>query len=226
MRVSRIVSMTAGIACLAGIALAQAPQSAGSDDGLEPRRASGLQSLRMRPGVSLAQYRQLVLEPMEVAFSKTWDPRPAGVKVSDRENLQLRERLARVLAKEFRKVLQNDGRYEVVDHPGPDVLSVRVAVEDLYINAPDVSRPGIVRQYTLTTGEMTLNAELRDSVTGELLARIRDRRRDPESNWLELTTALDNDQSVRRAAAKWAEALKALLETARQQPAAEDGRLH
>jgi len=68
------------------------------------------------------------------------------------------------------------GGYTIVTEPGEDVLRVRSAVIDLYVNAPDTMSAGRSRSYTAEAGEATLVLELRDSVTNALLGRVLDRR--------------------------------------------------
>lgn len=92
------------------------------------------------------------------------------------------------------------------------VLRIKADIRDLYINAPDVSRSGITRTYTLSVGELTLVGELRDAPTGDLIARIVDHRRDPKHQSLELTTRVENTDVVRRAAERWAKALREQLD--------------
>jgi len=66
------------------------------------------------------------------------------------------------------------GGYQVVTEPGPDTLLVIPAIVDLYITAPDTNVAARSRTYTANSGRMTLVLELRDSVTGETLARVVD----------------------------------------------------
>ena len=52
-------------------------------------------------------------------------------------------------------------------------------------------------------------------VSGSLIAKAVDRRVDPDSAWFEWTTRIDNAESARRAAEKWARALRSQLDVAR-----------
>jgi len=69
-----------------------------------------------------------------------------------------------------------DSEYRIVDRPGPDVLRVTAALIDLVVRIPtrqDSGRGGVaVRSY----GEVTLVVEVRDSQSGEILARAAERR--------------------------------------------------
>jgi hypothetical protein len=103
----------------------------------------------------------------------------------------------------------------VVNAPGDDVLRIKAEIRDLYINAPDVPSATITHTYALSAGEMTLVAELRDSATGALIARVIDRKKDPEKTWLELTTRVDNVAAAQQAAAGWARTLRERLDAAR-----------
>lgn len=119
-----------------------------------------------------------------------------------------------MLREEFTRELGRSDRYRVVQNPAENVLRIRAEIRDLQINAPDVARAGIVRTYTMSAGEMTLVAELRDAPTGDLIARVIDRKRDPDSPRFELTTRVDNIAAARQAAAEWARILRERLDAA------------
>ncbi len=183
-------------------------------DGLVRVNVSGIDEVYARPKADLSLYKKVMLDPIEVAFRKDWNPRPGGVAVSAKEKQDIRDGLARVLRNAFSQEITHSGQYQVVSAPGEGVLRIKAEIRDLYINAPDLPRAGIVRTYTLSVGEMTLVAELRDAPTGDLIARVFDRKRDPESVWLELTTRVDNIAAAQRAAASWARALREQLDAA------------
>lgn len=183
--------------------------------GLERVKVRGLQTVYAQRGASLATYDSVLLDPIEISFHKSWErPHVAGVKVTAKEKLEIRTGLARILRNELAASLAKDDRYRLVDQPGDTVLRIKAQIKDLYINAPDLPRATNVRTYTLSLGEMTLSAELLDSVTGALIARVVDRKRDPESVWLELTTSVDNIAAARTAARAWAKVLVDQLDAA------------
>jgi hypothetical protein len=186
-----------------------------SHDGLELTKSSKVDVLYKRPGATLESYTKLMLDPVSVAFKKNWKPSTMQVSSSDRE------RIRSDVAEEFRKVfseeLQQKGSYQIVDAPGPDVLRVSAAIVDLYINAPDTMQAGRSRTYTTSAGEMTLIAELRDSDSGQILARAADRKNASSSSFMTWTNSVTNTAEARRIMQSWAKTLRGALDAAREE---------
>ncbi len=193
-------------------------ERAADAEGLVKVHVQGLQQVYARPDADLSAYRQVLLDPIEVSFSKGWNPKLGGQEITAAEKQEIREGLARVLREEFTRELGRSGTYQVVDTVAEGVLRIKADIRDLRLNAPDVLRPGVVRTYTMSTGEMTLVAELRDGPSGELIARVIDRERDQDSAWFELTTRIDNVAAAREAARQWAGALRRQLDAAHSMP--------
>ena len=183
-------------------------------EGLVKVKVSGLQTVYAVPGAKLAAYDKVMLDPIDVAFRKDWKAEQAHTLITAREQQEIRDGLAKVVREQFARELAKSERYKVVDAPGDDVLRIKAEIRDLYINAPDVQRAGIAHTYALSAGEMTLVAELRDASSGALIARVIDRRRDPEKTWLELTSNVSNVAAAQRAAASWARILRERLDLA------------
>ncbi len=226
---ARAIGLGLGVVLLLATCPAHSQSQTGAAAGnpapaeLQPVRVRGLQQVEALPGADLSPYNKILLDPIEVAFHKNWDARSvAGTRISAAEKLEMRAGLAKILRDEFTRVLTKDGRYSVVEAPGEDVLRIKAEIRNLYVNAPDLPRAGRTRTYTLSLGEMTLVAELRDSATGDLIARVTDRKRDPESTFLELTTRVDNVAAARRAAASWARILREHLDSASEALGAPD----
>ena len=191
-----------------------APPSAADAEGLVRAQVKGIEEVYARPNADLSAYDKVLLDPIEVSFKRSWNPQPGGMPISADEKQHIREGLASILRDEFTHELARSGRYHVVESPAEDVLRIKAEIRDLAITAPDLLRPGIIRTYTLSVGEMTLVAELRDAPTGDLIARVIDHRRDPDSPWFELTTRVENVAAARRAAARWATILREQLDAA------------
>ena len=66
---------------------------------------------------------------------------------------------------------------------------------------------GRSRTYTANSGQMTLVLELRDAVTGELLARAVDTQRGRQTGSMSFTNSVTNTADARRAINTWSSAL-------------------
>ena len=187
-----------------------------SVDGLQKVKVKGLDLAYARPGASLAGYSKFKLDPVEVAFHKDWDPKKTGSnsKLSTQERENIRSGVAKIVDEEFVKELQAKGGYPVVKEAGPDVLRIRANVVNLYVNAPDTMTAGRSRTYTVSAGEMTLFAELYDSETGEVLARIVDRSEARNSGMMSLSNSVVNASEAGSVAANWARILRNGLDKA------------
>src|SRR3954464_9286923 len=147
-----------------------------SYDGLEKIKVKDIDLAYARPGATLAGYKHVMLDPVDVAFRKNWAPMRTGsnLPLGEGQQEKIRTGIARVVAEEFTKTLQAKDGYDTVAESGPDVLRVKTHIINLYVNAPDTMTAGRSKTYTITAGEMTMFMELHDSETGELLARFVD----------------------------------------------------
>ena len=112
------------------------------------------------------------------------------------------------------KELQDKSRYQVVDEAGPDELRVKVAIVDLYVNAPDTESVGMSRTYTVSAGQMTLFAELFDSESGQLLARVIDKREGRDNQMYQLSSSVVKRGELQDIASAWARILRRALDNA------------
>jgi hypothetical protein len=185
-------------------------------DGLQKISVKGIDLAYARPGATLAGYNRVMLEPIDVAFSKDWNPTRTGsnIKLSAEERENIRTGVAKIVYEEFVKELQNKSSYQVVNEAGPDALRVKAHIVNLYVNAPDTKTAGRSRTYTVSAGEMTIFAELYDSETGEVLARVVDRREARSSGRLTLTNSVVNASEARSIASNWARILRNGLDKA------------
>jgi hypothetical protein len=163
-------------------------------DGLAKIRIRDVDLAYVRPGASLAGYHSIKLDPVDVAFRKDWNPNRTGsrIKLSAEERENIRTGVAKVVFDEFVRELESKSGYKVVTEAASDVLRVKVNIVDLYVNAPDTHQAGRSRTYVVSAGEMTLVAELFDSESGEILARVVDRREARNSGRMTLSSSVGN----------------------------------
>ena len=188
-------------------------------DGLVRIKVKDVDLAYARPGATLAGYKFIKLDPVEVRFRKDWDPYRTGsrIKLSSQERESIRTGVAKIVFDEFVTELHSRGGYKVVADADVDVLRVKVNIVNLYVNAPDIVTPGRSRTYTVSAGEMTIIAELFDSESGEILARIVDRREARNSSGqMELSSSTVNAAEAASIAAGWARILRKGLDRARE----------
>jgi hypothetical protein len=187
-----------------------------SSGGLQKTSVKGLELAYVRPGASLAAYKRVKLDPVEVQFDRSWDPTRTGsrIKLSSEEREKIRASVAKLVEEEFTKTLQKGGVYQIATEPGPDVLRAKISVLNVYINAPTGTGAGRSKTYVSSAGQMTLLAELSDSMSGQLLARVADRREANSLARMERADRIENEGAAREVAAAWAQILRNALDKA------------
>jgi hypothetical protein len=187
-----------------------------SHDGLERIQVKGISLAYKRPGATLAGYRRVKIDPVEVAFAKDWNPTRTGSRLplgaADRE--EIRTGLAKLVNEQFVKALAEKGRYPVVNESGADVLRLRIHIVNLYVNAPDSGSAGPSQSFAMSAGEMTLFMELFDSETGQILARVADRREGRSPNMMAMAGRVSNVAAAEDITAAWARIMRDALDRA------------
>jgi hypothetical protein len=178
---------------------------------------SDLATVYADPGADLGIYQRIWLEDATVAFKKNWQRdqnrgQPMKVRNSDMERIM--EDVATLFREVFTEKLTGGG-YEMADGAGPDVLTVKPEIVDLDVIAPDVRSAGATRSYSESAGEMTLNLELFDSLTGDKIVKATDRKRDWDRGYMQWRTRVSNRADAKRAMTAWAEAFVTLLDEAK-----------
>jgi hypothetical protein len=144
-------------------------------EGLVRSPSSQLDQLYLRPDADLPRYNKVVLESVPVALRTDWveqrhaynrlQPMYPPVIDADRVKKDMADLMQADLAEAFKAA-----GYEPVALAGPGVLRVSAKVDDLFVNAPE--RIHVARQATRDAGQARLSLEVRDSVSGLVLARI------------------------------------------------------
>lgn len=213
-RLRRLFALGLLFVGLSSIAFAAKPPQV-SEDGLVLTKSKGITLLYLQPGASLAGYTKVMLDPVEVAFHKSWDPRDYGtfgLKASDVE--KIRSDLGAAARDTFLKVL-GDGGYPQASAADEGVLRVTAAIANLYINAPDKMEAGRSRTYVTSAGQMSLVIELRDAITGTVLARALDHKQATDTGRLQWSSGVFNRAEADRILRGWADRLKRALDAAR-----------
>jgi hypothetical protein len=194
----------------------KALEEAMGQDGLHKIKVKGIELVYAKPGASLANYKRVKIDPVEVAFHKSWDPTRTGsnIKVSSTERQQILDGVAKLVQEEFTRELQSKSGYAVTEETGDDVLRVKIHIVNLYVSAPDTGSSARSRTYVVSAGEMTLVAELVDSKSGDVIARVVDRREARSTGRVSLSGSVYNEGEARSMAASWARILRKALDNA------------
>lgn len=212
--------LLSALAFLAGCASTQPP--AETHDGLVLQSSKKVDEFYLRPGVTLGDYSEFGLASCEVAFKKNWmhDQNQNRVDLTNRVTQQdvdkIKDSLGEQCDKHFREALEQAPAYKLVEQfdNGESVLVLRPSIINLDINAPDTNSANMNRSYTTSSGEMTLFLELVDGTTGEILARVVDRRKGMDAGRLQWTNSVTNKADSDRALKRWAQQLREALDGA------------
>lgn len=210
--------MITGLAALAGPVAAQDAAPEFTPDGLQLIDDTNLALVYAEPGADMSQYDRIFLDTPYVAFKKNWqreqNRQSQNKRVSTADMERIKTELAALFVEVFTRTL-SDGGYQLVTETGDDVLLIRPAIINLDVVAPDINAPGITTSYSETAGEMTLYMELYDSVTGDLIARALDRKRDRVTGYFQWRNKVSNRAAANRILQVWADVLKEGLDDAR-----------
>jgi hypothetical protein len=202
----------------------EAAQAARSDelpdvthDGLERIETKNVAVAWVKPDADFSVYRRLAIVECEVAFRRNWQRdqnrgRSPSRYVSDADVEEIREGMAALFLQVFSEELAQRGGYEFTTEAAPDVLLLRPAIIDLDVAAPDVDGPGRTRTFVTSAGSATLFLELYDTVSGEILARVMDRREGRDYGRMQMSSRVSNSVEAKRIIGNWARLLRNRLD--------------
>jgi len=191
-------------------------EEAMAQGGLEKIKVKGIDLAFARPGAKLSAYDKVIVDPVNVTFARDWKPKKTGssLPLPEEDRERIRSSVAKAVHEEFVRELGAKSTYQVVTSPGPGVLRVKPDVMNLYVSAPDTGGAARSRTYVSSAGQMTLLAELSDSASGEVQARVVDRKEAGSFNKMTLSGSVENAAEAREIAAGWAKILRAALDRA------------
>lgn len=182
--------------------------------GLNAVEKSRFDGTFVAPNARFGQYKTLLVEQLDLSDVKirkqTTDKiRDTPWELSDADRRYYQERYSEALMSN----LIADGRFATSLQPGSDVLRIKAKVLEIApLASKDDSkgRPTMMKVYSEGMGTMTLELTLVDSVSGNLLAIITDRR-DLGRIWEENNRVTNNIQ-IRLAFNQWLRNLRTELD--------------
>jgi hypothetical protein len=215
--VIRTTAIGMGLTLLGGCVVNAPPVAETTVDGLERVQAKQVDTLYVKRGTSLAQYKQVMLDSVELAFKADWQARHPEVSASD--ITRIRSQGAGVFYEIFSAALSRQHGYPITAQPGPDVLRISATISELDVAATP-GTGGTQRMHVVSPSDLTLLMELRDSQSGALLVRAVDKEKGRTFGNLTVEDAVSNSAEARRALEMWAGLLRAALDAARGSPQA------
>jgi hypothetical protein len=187
-------------------------------DGLVRVKGSEMNVVYAAEGIDLGIYDKVLFTEVAVAFKKNWQRdqnRFDSFKVRDRDVQRIRTELAELFKDVFNEQLAADG-HVLASAPAEDVLVVRPAIFNLDVTAPSTSGPSRVYQFSESAGEMSLYLELYDSLTGDILLKAIDRKRDRSGTGMSWNTSISNRVAAEKMLKGWAKLLSSALSEAQE----------
>ena len=200
----------AGLALVvAPIGFAQSKKAPTEWDGLQKVAAKKFDLAYLLPGADFKEYTKVMIDQTEVAFRKNWQRdwnnshRDLSMRISDEE---AREGLAMVQSgfEEIFAQAYRDAGYEVVTTPAPDVMRLRTAVFNIDVAAPDQLSASRTTTFSSEAGGASMMVEVRDSMSGAVLARGIDTRLAGDNGMAMRRTRVSNRSDFERLFKQWA----------------------
>ena len=213
------LSAALALASPAGFAANEPPPEV-TQDGLHLYKQTKARVAYVRPGATFTQYKRVAILDPYVEFSKDWvkdynrDQSDPSRRIKDSDLDRAKQALQRDFKKIFTEELQRDGRYEVTDSSGPDVLVLRPALINIQVSAPDLMTSGRSSTYVQSAGAMTIYLELWDSASNTILARVIDGKADPDM-YGQRSSSVTNRAAAERMMRSWADELRSRLDLVR-----------
>ena len=196
-------------AALAAAVAVGAEDVPASWDGLVEVKSKRMDAAFLLPGADFRPYTKVIVDPTQVAFRKDWlkDTNQSRPRLTSQVTEQQAADILAAARSNFDDIFGDaftKAGYAVVTAPAPDAIRVSTAIVNLYLNAPDTLSADRSRTYTANAGEATLVMEVRDSMTGALLARVVDRRETMRNPTPQLATRVSNTSDFRLLFRDWA----------------------
>ena len=165
-----------------------------------------------KDGFDIGRYDQVMIDTLGVADARVIPPPWVEGKDRNPKKWQLNSKDIQWLKDNYRAAMKEQietiGGYAVVSEPSPEALILDVKIVSL---TPYAQRDEDV--ITMGTGEMTVQAELRDSMTGELLA-IYEGDQDVGSEYQQ-NARINKEHNVNALFAAWGEKLRRMMDESR-----------
>ena len=189
-----------------------------SDDGLVRAERTPNGAIYEATDLDVHDYGQVVVDACTVSFRDDWQrDQNRNREPSRRVTTDDMQRIARELGELCRETFAAElaevtpGGGDASGNSG--ILTVRPAIVDLDIAAPDLQTPGMERTYVTSAGQMTLDLELVDTSSRRVVGRVIDRRQAMHTPSPRRATVVSNRNEAKLILGQWAAMVREYLET-------------
>jgi len=185
-----------------------------SFDGLYRVKRSRVDAAWVRNDLDLSGYDKLMVKGLGIAYRAVdWTGSARAAARRGETDFSITEENRAKLSKLFREEMLDEvaknNRYSLSTTPGEDVLLLIGGLIDVVSHVPP-EEIGRSSTFLRSVGEATMVLELRDSLTGAILARAIDRR--SASTFVHESSPGINRQDVKRLASSWGRLLRDRLD--------------
>ena len=219
-----LLSMLVVAACSnsTGPALQTGDDAELTHDGLVRVDNTIMDSVWARPGIDLKGINKVIFVPIGVSYRdvEPSDPTTALRRSTRSRDTELREFQLDEETKAFFEAeiggvfdeeVSASNVYTVVDEPGPDVISVGIALLDVVSRVPPQARTR-PRVFIEMVGEATLVLEIRGSMSNTVYLRAVDRRAAAQQSQMIESNPVTNAAEIRRLGRRWGQITREGLE--------------
>lgn len=199
---------------LLGANAATASEPEAGPTGLTRLDTRHLDDVFIAASTDLDAYSSFFIAQPNVEFRRNWkrdQNRNLPRKIRDEDMQRIRDQLAQILTDVFAEELAA-GEKTLASQPGDGVLVITPNIIQLDVVAPDIQNAQRYQQFSEYAGEMTLDMQIEDGSTGELLMQVKDRKRDMHNGFLEWRTGPGNRADASRMIRVWARDVRDLLD--------------
>jgi len=185
-----------------------------SEDGLILVANPNFDILYVRPDRDWSRYDSIYIAEPKIEFERGWRSSQNIVdpfRITNRDEDRIKEILSRRMVNVYAESLTRNSTFTLVTQPTDTTLALNPEMVDLYITAPADSSPYQLTVLSENAGRMTINIELTDAATGEVLLRTSTRGTARDYGDFRRQETVKNRTDSTRLLRVWAESLRAVI---------------
>ncbi|MEO7916834.1 MAG: hypothetical protein ABIR16_04260 [Dokdonella sp.] len=186
-------------------------------EGMTSIRVDGLDILYVNPSAKLDGYRKVLLKPVSVEPNLDWRRKYFVPGSTWTLNLRPMIESTQTRARAAVSDALTRGGYELTDQPAADVIEVNASIVDIFLIAVKTGGGRIEKAEGDSLGSAALVADIRDSVSGDLILRVFDRDRAPKPRLPARRAGEEAEAWLNSAVDGWAALLPKALDVSNRQ---------